>query len=438
MDLVEEKLNKGIIHPFSFCGEFLLFDSSTNSIFSIPESYYKSFFSEENDSDLLNDLVEGVKNGYFFVKDDPFIDNRVFKSMCLIITRNCNFSCKYCFAKESNKTEYRNAIMSEEIAKEALSFLVNASKERKSLEIDFFGGEPLLGFETIKSTVEYSKVLKEKYSKKFLFSLTTNASLLNDEIIDYLNKENISLILSLDGDKKTNDEYRVKSSGMGTFNETFGNIKKVLSKRNEGYYVRGTYTSKTINFPENVRFFYSSGVKKISIEPVVTKNELINLKEEDLTLLKKEYEELSKWYIDTKKADKELSFYHFELDLINGSCIEKLMSGCGASVEYLSVSPEGDLYPCHQFDGNGEFKLGDIYNGITNSSLTSTFRTATIVSNKKPCDSCWAKYLCGGGCLANNYTINNDINSTYSIGCEIQKLRLEAALFVQAKIHSFY
>lgn len=437
MDLVEEKLNKGIIHPFSFCGEFLLFDSSTNSIFSIPESYYKSFFSREKDSDLLNDLIEGGKNGYFSPKDEPFTDNRVFKSMCLIITRNCNFSCKYCFAKDSSKTEYRNAIMSKETAKEALIFLVNTSKERKSLEIDFFGGEPLLGFETIKSTIEYSKVLKEKFNKNFLFSLTTNASLLNDEIVDYLNRENISLILSLDGNKKTNDEYRVKSSGSGTFDESFGNIKRVLSKRNEGYYVRGTYTSKTMNFPENVRFFYSSGIKKISIEPVVTKNELINLKEDDLTSLKKEYEELSKWYIYAKKADKDLSFYHFELDLINGSCIEKLISGCGAGVEYLSVSPEGDLYPCHQFDGNSEFKLGDIHNGVTNSNIASTFRTATIVSNKKPCDNCWAKYLCGGGCLANNYTINNDINSIYSLGCEIQKLRLEAALFVQAKLQNF-
>ncbi len=257
---------------------------------------------------------------------------------------------------------------------------------------------------------------------KFLFSLTTNASLLTSEIIDYLNRENISLILSLDGNKSVNDTFRVKRNGEGTFDEVFKNIKRVLSKRNDGYYIRGTYTSRTNDFPETVKFFYNSGIKKISIEPVVTRNSDISLKKESLSIVKKHYEELAKWYIETKRNDNELSFYHFELDLINGSCVEKLMTGCGAGVEYLSVSPEGKFYPCHQFDGKPQFELGDISRGIVNTALVDKFRASTNVSNKEPCRNCWARYLCGGGCLANNYTINNDINSCYSLGCEIQKL----------------
>lgn len=436
MDLVEEKHNKGIIHPFKFNDEFFLFDASTNSVFSIPESYYFSISSNEISPELLADLTEGEKQGYFSSLEQPYVDNRIFKSLCLIITRKCNFSCKYCFARNNQEVESENAVMSEEIAKEALRFISRVSRERNNIEIDFFGGEPLLGFKTIKSAIEYSKVLSSEFNKKFLFSLTTNASLLTNEIIDYLDRENISLILSLDGDKSTNDTFRIKKDGSGSFDSVFKNIKNVLSKRTDGYYVRGTYTKKTANFPENVKFLYNSGIKKISMEPVVTLNTELGFKKEDLSILKEKYEELAKWYIDTKRVDKELSFYHFELDLKNGACIEKLMTGCGAGVEYLSVSPEGELYPCHQFDGITQFKLGDIFRGITNSSLVQKFRTSTISLNKKPCRTCWARYLCGGGCPANNYTINSDIDSSYSLGCEIQKLRLEAALYTQAKLNS--
>jgi uncharacterized protein len=435
MDLVKEKLDRGIIHPFNFGGEFFLFDSSTNSIFSIPEEYYFSISSLSNNEELLLDIVEGEKEEYFSSANEDFLDNRIFKSLCFIITRKCNFACRYCFAEAERSGEIGNSVMSKEVAREALNFIVSASRGRKSLEIDFFGGEPLLGFDTIVDTIEYSKTLAQELDKKFLFSLTTNASLLTSEIIDYLNRENISLILSLDGNKSVNDTFRVKRNEEGTFDEVFKNIKGVLSKRNDGYYVRGTYTSRTNNFPETVKFFYNSGIKKISIEPVVTRNSDISLKKESLSIVKKHYEELAKWYIETKRNDNELSFYHFELDLINGSCVEKLMTGCGAGVEYLSVSPEGKFYPCHQFDGKPQFELGDISRGIVNTALVDKFRASTNVLNKEPCRNCWARYLCGGGCLANNYTINNDINSCYSLGCEIQKLRLEAALYVQSKLY---
>jgi uncharacterized protein len=425
MDLVRSKQKSGDLHPFTFLSESFIFDPTTHSIFSVQDI---------NSKELQQEIEKSLQKGYFTRSvPNQFSDTRVFKSLCLIITQKCNFRCTYCFEK-GKKTTSSEDVMSIEIGKKSLDLITNLSKNRINIEVDFFGGEPLLYMDTLMKIVGYGRELEKKYNKIFWFSLTTNASLLTDKMIDFLKQENISLILSIDGCEKNHNKYRVYENGRGTFVDTLKGIQKVIQSGHEGYYTRGTYTKETSDFLDQIFYLENIGINQISFEPVVSSDPAIGFSQEDLPLLKKQYEELAKEYLIHRETNKNLRFYHFEVDLEEGACLPKLLTSCGAGVEYLSVSPNGKLYPCHQFDGNSEYELGNVEQGIQNHPLVEEFRDLTQVAKKEKCMLCWARTLCGGGCLANNLTINNNLSSLYDVGCEIQKIRLEAALYVQTKL----
>ncbi len=445
-----KKFSEASVHPFEFNGEYFVLDVNTGSLMQVDEPvfYFIRKLIEVDSLDLArNDTIERfpgmddavseveslIKQGLLFSKPPNYFESElILKSLCLNVAHSCNFACKYCFAKQGNYGE-KTSLMSFDVAKRAVDFLYENSTNRKHLEVDFFGGEPLLDFDVVKKTISYAR---EKYpDKEWRFTLTTNGSLLTEEMEKFLYDNDVSLVLSLDGGRETNDMFRIFPDGRGTFDFIFPKIKMVAEHRKEsgGYYVRGTYTKKTMQISKTVMDLHSLGFKYISLEPVVTKDKEINISYEDLPRLRKEYEKLAKEYVESQK-EGEWHFFHFNVDLEAGPCIQKRIHGCGAGVEYLAVSPSGEIYPCHQFDGIKEMKLGDIWNGITNKELTEKFRKANFLFNKKECANCWARFYCSGGCLANNYTMNGDIFKPYDVGCETQKMRIEAALYVQAKL----
>jgi len=435
MDLVADRIKSGDLHLFSLVSNCFIFDPTTNSVFSLPKEDFDLIKSGSIDLKLSEEIKQATQNGFFSSLDDSsFEDTRVFKSLCLIITSKCNFACSYCFEKENSNPPAEPDVMSFEVGQKALDLIIRLSSKRQNIEVDFFGGEPLLFFETVKQIVEYGRAIEPMYKKKFWFSLTTNASLVTEAVVDFLQKENISLILSIDGSEKNHNRYRTYRDGSGTFLETWKGIQKVIDSGHSGYYTRGTYTKVTPDFVNQVLYLFSQGIKQISFEPVVSKDKDIGFTFEDLPKIKKQYEELAEEYIKKKAEKPELAFYHFEVSLEEGACRQKLMTSCGAGVEYLSVSPSGKLYPCHQFDGKKEFELGDVYLGVENKELVEKLRGLTMVTHKEKCKTCWARYLCGGGCLANNLTINGDLEQVYEMGCEIQKIRLESAIYVQTKL----
>ncbi len=444
------KFSEASVHPFEFNGEYLVLDVNTGSLMEVDEPVF-SFIKEiiqlgsferaksnikaklSNWDEIVSEVKILIDQGLLFSSPPNYFESElILKSMCLNVAHACNFACKYCFAKQGNYGE-KSGLMSFEVAKRAIDFLYENSKGRKHLEVDFFGGEPLLDFDVVKKTIYYAR--KQYADKEWRFTLTTNGSLLTEEMEKFFYENDVSLVLSLDGDKKINDMFRVFPDGKGTFDYILPKIKMVADHRKEsgGYYVRGTYTKKTIHISKTVMDLHSFGFKYISLEPVVTTDKEINISEEDLPLLKREYEKLAKEYVESQKQG-EWHFFHFNVDLEAGPCIQKRIHGCGAGVEYLAVSPSGEIYPCHQFDGIKEMKLGDIWNGITNKQLTEQFRKANFLFNKKECADCWARFYCSGGCLANNYNMTGDIFKPYRIGCETQKMRIEAALYVQAKL----
>lgn len=442
---------KSLVHLFPFNGEFFAVDVNSGSLLNLDEATY--FYLEklqeteskelafnltkEKFGDVAEEIQEEVDNliseGLLFSKAPNYFEsNLILKSMCLNVAHSCNFGCLYCFAKKGNYGG-KDALMSFDVARASIDFLVKNSDGRNTLEIDFFGGEPLLNFDVVKKTIEYARTTYK--DKNFRFTLTTNGSLLTDEIEKFLYDNDVSIVLSLDGDKTTNDKYRVLRNGAGTFDLVFPRVKKVAEHRKDsgGYYVRGTYTHDTLHISKTVMDLHDFGFKYISLEPVVTKEENIGIKREDLPTLKNEYERLADKYVESQK-EGTWNFFHFNLDLEAGPCIQKRIHGCGAGVEYIAVSPDGSIYPCHQFDGIKETKLGDVFTGITNKELQDKFRRANFLFNKEECSNCWARFYCSGGCLANNYTMNGDIFKPYEIGCEIQKMRIEAALYVAYKL----
>lgn len=435
------------IHLFSFSKEKFVLDVNSGSLLKIDEPTFlylieltKGSSLEEAEKKLKrifpdiqqvrNEIEKLIHEGILFSDmPDYFNSNLTLKSICLNVAHSCNFACKYCFAKKGSYGG-KQSIMDFEISRKAIDFLIEKSNGHKSLEVDFFGGEPLLAIDTVKKTVNYAK---ENYpNKKFRFTLTTNASLITKEIENFLFDNDISVVLSLDGGKEKNDEFRIYRNGKGTYLDVIEKIKLVVENRREsqGYYVRGTYTHKTLDISKTVFELFNNGFDFISLEPVVSKDTEIAITEEDLYKLREEYEKLADFFVETQKSRK-WQFFHFNIDLEAGPCIQKRIHGCGAGVEYIAISPNGDIYPCHQFDGVEKYKLGDIYSGITEPELTKKFKEANFLFNKKECSSCWARFYCSGGCIANNYNINGDMLSPYKIGCEIQKMRIEAALYVQ-------
>lgn len=447
------------IHKYRLNNKNIVLDINSGSVHVVDDIVYDIIdFYEDNDLDfIINKFnkdysIEEIEEAYeeidylanegLLFSDEidleylPYGGQNIVKALCLHVAHDCNLRCKYCFASQGDFKGDR-LLMPLDVGKKALDFLVKNSGNRRNLEVDFFGGEPLMNFEVVKGLVDYGRSLEKKYNKNFRFTITTNGILLDDEKIEYIDRNMSNVVLSLDGRKEVNDRMRNTITGEGSYDIIVPKFKKMVKKRekeNKDYFVRGTFTSYNLDFSQDIMEFYNLGFKKTSIEPVVTDpNEEYALKKEHLQTILNEYEKFSKEYIDIKKKDKNFSFFHFMIDLNQGPCIIKRASGCGAGSEYMAVTPEGDLYPCHQFVGNEDFKIGDVFEGIKNEEVREKFKKAHVF-NKEKCRTCWARFYCSGGCHANAYNSNGDINKPYELGCEMEKKRLECAISILANL----
>lgn len=358
----------------------------------------------------------------------------VVKALCLHIAHDCNLGCKYCFAEEG---EYhgRRALMSFEVGKKALDFLVEHSGNRVNLEVDFFGGEPLMNWQVVKELVLYGRSMEEVHNKKFRFTLTTNGMLLNDEIMEFANREMANIVLSIDGRKEIHDLMRPRRGGQGSYDTIVPKFQKVAESRNQmNYYVRGTFTRNNLDFAEDVKHLADLGFSQISVEPVVAKpEEDYALRKEDIPGLLQEYDRLSLELLKRRKEGRGVNFFHFMIDLKGGPCVAKRLSGCGSGTEYLAVTPWGDFYPCHQFVGQEEFLMGNVEEGITRTDIVDSFKACNVYTKEK-CQSCFAKFYCSGGCGANAYNFHGNINDVYDLGCELQRKRIECAIMIKAAL----
>ena len=376
----------------------------------------KDRYKEEEIREALEDVKELTREGRLFTRDvfEPMIDQvkqrkTVVKALCLHIAHDCNLACKYCFAEEG---EYhgRRALMSYEVGKKALDFLIASSGNRRNLEVDFFGGEPLMNWQVVKDLVAYGREQEKIHNKHFRFTVTTNGVLLNDEIQDFINKEMDNVVLSLDGRKEINDNMRPFRNGKGSYDLIVPKFQKLADSRNqERYYVRGTFTRNNLDFSNDVLHFADLGFKQMSIEPVVgDESDPYAIREEDIPKICEEYDRLAKIMIEREKEGKGFNFFHFMIDLEGGPCVSKRLSGCGSGTEYLAVTPWGDLYPCHQFVGQEEFLMGNVDEGITRPEIADEFRGCSVYSKDK-CRDCFAKFYCSGGCMANAYNFHGTI-----------------------------
>ena len=401
----------------------------------------KDRYKEEEIREALEDVKELTREGRLFTRDvfEPMIDQvkqrkTVVKALCLHIAHDCNLACKYCFAEEG---EYhgRRALMSYEVGKKALDFLIASSGNRRNLEGDFFGGEPLMNWQVVKDLVAYGREQEKIHNKHFRFTVTTNGVLLNDEIQDFINKEMDNVVLSLDGRKEINDNMRPFRNGKGSYDLIVPKFQKLADSRNqERYYVRGTFTRNNLDFSNDVLHFADLGFKQMSIEPVVgDESDPYAIREEDIPKICEEYDRLAKIMIEREKEGKGFNFFHFMIDLEGGPCVSKRLSGCGSGTEYLAVTPWGDLYPCHQFVGQEEFLMGNVDEGITRPEIADEFRGCSVYSKDK-CRDCFAKFYCSGGCMANAYNFHGTIHEAYDIGCEMQRKRVECAIMMKAAL----
>mgnify|MGYP002801126470 FL=1 len=358
----------------------------------------------------------------------------VVKALCLHIAHDCNLACRYCFAEEG---EYhgRRALMSLEVGKKALDFLIANSGSRRNLEVDFFGGEPLMNWQVVKDLVAYGREQEKIHNKNFRFTLTTNGVLLDDEVMEFCNKEMGNVVLSIDGRKEVHDFMRPFRKGAGSYDLIVPKFQKFAESRNQdNYYVRGTFTHYNLDFAADVLHLADLGFKQISVEPVVAPpTEDYAIREEDLPIIFEQYDLLAKEMIKRHKEGRGFNFFHFMIDLTGGPCVYKRLSGCGSGTEYLAVTPWGDFYPCHQFVGNEEFLLGNVDEGIVRTDLTCDFKKCNVYS-KKECSSCFARFYCSGGCAANSYNFTVKINVVYEIGCKMQQKRIECALMIKAAL----
>ncbi len=356
----------------------------------------------------------------------------VVKALCLHIAHDCNLACKYCFAEEG---EYhgRRELMSFEVGKKALDFLVANSGNRINLEVDFFGGEPLMNFDVVKDLVQYGRSLEEKNHKKFRFTLTTNGVLLNDDIMEFANKEMANVVLSIDGRKDVHDFMRPFRKGQGSYDLIVPKFQKLAESREQmNYYVRGTFTRNNLDFAEDVLHLADHGFEQISVEPVVAgEEEEYAITETDIPAIKEEYDKLAKALLERTEQGNGVNFFHFMIDLEGGPCVAKRLSGCGSGTEYLAVTPWGDFYPCHQFVGQEEFIMGNVDTGVVKTEIRDEFKGCNVYA-KENCKQCFAKFYCSGGCAANSYNFHGNINDTYDIGCELQRKRVECAIMIKA------
>ena len=392
--------------------------------------------------ETFDEIKSLVEDGLLYSPDnyldiDAFKNREpVVKAMCLHIAHDCNLKCKYCFASQGDFGGAKS-IMSFEVGKKALEYLVDNSGSRKNLEVDFFGGEPLMNFEVVKQLVEYGNELAKEKGKNFRFTITTNGVLLDDEIIDYVNEHMHNVVLSLDGRKSINDDMRPTLNDKGSYDIIVPKFQKLIEKRKDKYYyVRGTFTRDNMDFSKDVLHFKDLGFDLTSVEPVVgDESNPYALREEDLPKILDEYEKLAIEYSKMRVNNEPFRFFHFMVDLSQGPCVIKRMTGCGAGNEYLAITPEGDIYPCHQFVGQEEFKMGNVMSDKVElpKEMQETFKEAHIYA-KDECSKCWAKFYCSGGCHANAFNFNNDILKPYDLGCQMQRKRLECAIMVEASV----
>ena len=452
-----------MVHQYKLNGYNIVLDSCSGSIHAVDEVAYDIVekFKQESPEEIVRELLvkyadrEDVteeelyaciadvaaleKAGKLFTPD-TFADmagtfkersGDVVKALCLHVAHTCNLNCSYCFASQG-KYHGDRALMSFEVGKRALDFLIEHSGHRTNLEVDFFGGEPLMNWDVVKQLVAYARTQEEPNHKKFRFTLTTNGMLIDDDVIDFANREMSNVVLSLDGRKEIHDRLRVDYAGNGSYDRIVPRFQKLVASRGgKNYYMRGTFTHANPDFTKDVFHMADLGFTELSMEPVVcAPGDPAALTAEDLKIVKEQYELLAKDMLRREKEGKPITFYHYMLDLTGGPCVYKRISGCGSGTEYMAVTPWGDLYPCHQFVGEEKYKLGNIWDGVTNTALREDFRACNAYARKE-CDDCWARLYCSGGCAANAYHATGSIRGVYEAGCELFKKRIECAIMMK-------
>ena len=450
-----------MVHQYKMGGYNIVIDVNSGAIHVVDDMTYdmiEMYESSDKDSifaemakrypdhkdeiaEAWDEIAELIAAEELFTKDsyEPYITDfakrpTVVKALCLHIAHDCNLACQYCFAEEG---EYhgKRELMSYEVGKKALDFLVANSGNRRNLEVDFFGGEPLMNFQVVKDLVAYGRSLEETHDKKFRFTLTTNGVLLNDDIMEFANQEMGNVVLSIDGRKEVHDRMRPFRKGAGSYDLIVPKFQKFADSRHqEKYYVRGTFTHNNLDFSKDVLHLADLGFKQISVEPVVAQEtDSYAIREEDLPQLMEEYENLALEMVKRHGTKDDFNFFHFMIDLEGGPCVAKRLSGCGSGTEYLAVTPTGDLYPCHQFVGNTDFLMGNVDDGVVNTDLRDEFKSCNVYAKDK-CRECFARFYCSGGCAANSYNFHGDIHNAYDIGCALQKKRVECAIMIKAAL----
>ncbi len=453
-----------MIHQYKLLGCNIVLDVCSGSVHVVDDVAYDiiALFEEHDRDSVLREIGEKYKDstevtkkdiaecydqvlelknaGKLFLKDsfEPMAGELkartcgVIKALCLHIAHTCNLNCSYCFASQG-KYHGDRALMSFEVGKRAIDFLVENSGTRRNLEVDFFGGEPLMNFDVVKKIVEYARSIEKEKNKNFRFTLTTNGVLVDDDVIDFSNREMSNVVLSLDGRKEVHDRYRVDYAGNGSWEKIVPKFQKFVEARGKkNYYMRGTFTHANPDFLEDIKTMLGLGFSELSMEPVVADaDDPAALTEEDKPTVMKQYEDLAKLMLERDKEGRPFTFYHYMLDLKGGPCIYKRISGCGSGTEYMAVTPWGDLYPCHQFVGEEKFKLGDIWHGVQNTEVQNEFAGCNVYA-REDCRSCWAKLYCSGGCAANAYHSTGSVRGIYKYGCELFKKRMECAIAVAA------
>ena len=451
-----------MIHQYKFNGRNIVLDVCSGAVHVVDDPTYDiiSMF-ETNDLETIKkavtekykdrddvtekdvencytQLLEMQKNGQLFTADsfEPMAGtlkartSGVVKALCLHIAHTCNLNCSYCFASQG-KYHGERALMSYEVGKRALDFLVENSGTRRNLEVDFFGGEPLMNFDVVKQLVAYARSIEKEKNKNFRFTLTTNGVLVDDDVIEFSNKEMSNVVLSLDGRKEVHDRYRVDYAGNGSWEKIVPKFQKFVNARGgKNYYMRGTFTHANPDFLEDIKTMLNLGFSELSMEPVVAAlDDPAALTQEDKPVVMKQYEDLAKLMLERDKEGKPFTFYHYMIDLKGGPCIYKRISGCGSGTEYMAVTPWGDLYPCHQFVGDEKFKLGDIWSGVNNKKIQDEFASCNVYAREE-CRDCWARLYCSGGCAANAYHATGSVKGVYKYGCDLFKKRMECAIAV--------
>ncbi len=454
-----------MVHQYKLNGFNIVLDTASGSVHTVDEVAYDiiEMYKQKSREEIIAEILEKYKTEPDVTREeielclqdiaelesegklwssDPYEDlaydyknnSKVVKALCLHVAHTCNLNCSYCFASQG-KYQGERALMSFEVGKQAFDFLIANSGTRRNLEVDFFGGEPLMNFEVVKKLVEYARSVEKKHNKNFRFTLTTNGMLIDDEVIDFANREMSNVVLSLDGRPEIHNHFRVDYNGKGSYEKIVPKFKKLVEARGgKDYYMRGTFTHNNVDFTNDIFHMADLGFRELSMEPVVCPpNDPYALTNEDLPKVKEQYEILAKEMIRREKKGNGFTFYHYMLDLKNGPCIYKRITGCGSGTEYMAVTPWGELYPCHQFVGDPKYSLGDVWQGVTKPAVQDEFRSCNAYARKE-CKDCWAKLYCSGGCAANSYHATGSINGVYEYGCELFKKRIECAVMMQVAL----